>query len=67
MRIIVKKYISILIILSFLTLSLTGCISSQNIDDLAYVVALGIDVGETDTLKVSFQIGIPSSSSSGRF
>lgn len=40
----------------------------QSIDDLAYVIALGIDVGTSNTLKVSFQIAIPSSgegSSSG--
>ena len=59
-----KKCISIILILVLSTFSLTGCVSNQNIDDLAYVVAIGIDVGEIDKLKVSFQIGIPSSSSS---
>ena len=35
--------IIIIIVLSILTFSLTGCISNKQIDDLAYVVAIGID------------------------
>ncbi len=44
------------------------CISNSNaintIDELAYVVAIGFDVGENSDLKISFQINMPSSSSS---
>ena len=60
-----KKYIILLLILSISTFSLSGCQYSRHttIDDLAYVVALGIDVGKSNTLQVSFQILIPSSSS----
>lgn len=39
----INKFITLIIILSILTLSLTGCISNKQIDDLAYVIAIGID------------------------
>ena len=60
-----KKYIILLLILSLSTLSLSGCQYNRHttIDDLAYVVALGIDIGKSNALQVSFQILIPSSSS----
>ena len=38
--------------------------SVQSIDDLAYVVAIGLDTGENDLLKVSFQIANTSGSGS---
>ena len=34
----------------------------NSIDELAYVVAIGFDVGENSDLKISFQINMPSSS-----
>ena len=37
------KHITLFIILFTLILSLTGCISNKQIDDLAYVIAIGID------------------------
>ncbi len=38
------KYITLLVILCIFIFSLTGCISNRQIDDLAYVIAIGIDV-----------------------
>ena len=60
-----KKYIILLLVITLSTFSLSGCKYSRHttIDDLAYVVALGIDVGKSNKLQVSFQILIPSSSS----
>ena len=43
MNYIYQKYIILFIILSSLLFSLTGCISNTQIDDLAYVIAIGID------------------------
>ena len=34
----------------------------RSIDNLAYVIALGIDVGTSNNVKISFQIAIPSGS-----
>ena len=56
-------------ILSILIFSLSGCYSVQSIDDLAYVVALGIDLGKNNNLELTVQLTFPnsadSSSSSG--
>lgn len=59
-----KKYIILLLILTISIFSLSGCqYRHTTIDDLAYVVALGIDIGSTNNFLISFQILIPSSSS----
>lgn len=55
--------ISLFLIFSILTFSLSGCYSVQSIDDLAYALALGLDVGENNTLKLTLQFSSPSSSS----
>lgn len=57
-----KRYISLFLILTFFTFTLSGCFNTANIDRLAYVVALGFDVGENNKLKLSFQISIPGGS-----
>lgn len=58
-----KKIISIVLILILSMISLTGC-SGQNLDDLAYAIALGIDIGDSNKLKISVQIPTSSGSSS---
>lgn len=58
------KYLSLFLILTISTFNLSGCYNIYNIDKLAYVVALGLDVGENNNLKVSFQLSVPGSSSS---
>lgn len=60
-----KRYLSLFLILTIFTFSLSGCYNTHNIDRLAYVVALGIDVGTHNTLKLSFQISIPGGKSEG--
>ena len=59
-----RKLFIIIIILSLLYTLFTNSTSSQRLDDLAYVVAIGVDVGEVDTYKVSFQVSTVKSSSS---
>lgn len=59
------RFLGVFMISIFVILSFTGCSSNyNNIDKLAYVVALGLDVGENHTLKLSFQISIPQSTDS---
>ena len=53
------KYISLFLVFSLLLISLSGCYNVYNIDHLAYAVALGIDFGENNNLKLSFQLSIP--------
>ncbi|MBQ7039490.1 MAG: hypothetical protein IJN39_02875, partial [Clostridia bacterium] len=38
---------------------LTGCYDSVEIDDLAYITALGIDIGESKAYSVTFQYAVP--------
>lgn len=56
-----KKYIALFLILTLFLGSLSGCYSYSvyNIDHLAYAVAIGLDVGENNKLKLSFQLSIP--------
>lgn len=55
----IYKYIAIIIITVILAIAFTGSHSVQSVDDLAYVVALGIDVGTKENLKVTFQFTMP--------
>ncbi len=38
---------------------LTGCYDRREVDDMAYVVAIGLDKGKTNNLKMTFQIAKP--------
>lgn len=59
-----SNYITLFLILTIATFSLSGCYNINNIDQLAYVVAIGLDVGDTNNLKISFQLSTLGSSSS---
>lgn len=48
----------ILTLMLFSLFFLTGCTGESGIETKAYVIAIGIDTGETDTLKLSLQIAI---------
>ncbi len=54
----INRIIAIILLLS-LCLGLTGCYDKKEVDDLAYVLALGIDNGKTNTLKVTLQYAVP--------
>lgn len=56
------KYIIILILILVIFIPFNGSYRVQSIDDLAYLVAIGIDVGETNELKVTFEFTMPNSS-----
>ncbi|MBQ3146021.1 MAG: Ger(x)C family spore germination protein [Clostridia bacterium] len=60
-----KKLIAYLLIIIFCLPTLTGCYSAQGIETLAYAVAIGIDKGENDKIKLSLQFALLSNSSSG--
>lgn len=52
-----KTYLIILLIL--IIFSLTGCYSKKELDNLAYVIAIGADVGSGDELNITYQIAVP--------
>ncbi len=56
-----KKFIFPLL----LCLLLCSCYDATEVDDLAYVVALGIDKGEEKKMKVTFQYAVPLNISGG--
>lgn len=56
----IKKLITLATILILSSFSLYGCYSNTSIENYAYVVALGIDKGDTDLLKLTMQFATPS-------
>ena len=52
----------IVLILIFCLFFLTGCSSLSDIEAKAYVIALGVDNGESNNIKLSLQIAVLSSS-----
>ncbi len=56
------KYIAIIVIAIIFSSGFVGANNIQSVDDLAYAVAIGIDVGETERIKVTFQFTMPNSS-----
>lgn len=61
----IYKYLIIIIIVIIFSLAFTGSHIVQSVDDLAYAVALGIDVGDSEDLKVTFQFTMPAPSGEG--
>ena len=49
------KYIAFIILVVIFGFLFNGNYSVQSIDDLAYAIAIGIDVGETNEYKVTFE------------
>lgn len=58
-----KKIILLISIIIISLLSLTGCLSAESLETLAYPVAIGIDKGENDKITISIQFALPSSES----
>ena len=61
----VRKIFAILILSLLLIISSTNYYGIKGIDNLAYVVAIGLDKGDNEKLKLSLQISVPNSSNSG--
>ena len=53
---VIKKIFIIAIIASLLSAFSEYSNSAQNIDDLSYAVAIGVDVGKTAKYKISLQL-----------
>lgn len=55
-----KNFLCLFLILSVCLFSLTGCYDATGIEDLSYAVAIGLDKGENNILKLSIQFATPS-------
>ena len=62
---IIKKLVITLLILIICLSFLTGCYSSFNLETFAYAVAIGLDKGENDTLKLTLQLATLDNSTQG--
>lgn len=61
----IRRIFIIMIIFSITYTFFTNVLSSQKLDNLAYVVSIGIDEGSVEKYKLTFQISTVKSSSSG--
>lgn len=61
----IKKTIAVLLVLILCLLTLTGCYNAEGLETLAYAVAMGIDKGENNEIKISLQFAIPNNSDGG--
>lgn len=61
----VKKFLILIVMLVFLSFSLYGCYDAFTLEQYAYVIAIGIDKGEENAIKVTFQFAISDSSGNG--
>lgn len=61
----VKKISIILLAVFVILFALSAPYSTHNIDKLAYVIALGLDVGQNDKLRLTIQLSKPEGSSGG--
>lgn len=59
------KLIPLFLIILICLFTLTGCYSAEGLEELAYAVAIGIDKGESDKIRLSIQIAMLSNSSGG--
>lgn len=59
------KKVKIVAISILFTILLTGCWGVNETDELAYILAMGIDKGENNIINVTFQIAIPKSLGGG--
>ena len=59
-----KKIFIIVLILVFCIFTLSGCYSAEGLETLAYAVAIGIDKGENNKIRLSLQFAVLSESSS---
>lgn len=61
----VQKFFAIFILTVLLIVASSSYYGIQGIDNLAYVVAIGLDAGDNNNLKLSLQISVPNGGEGG--
>lgn len=59
-----RKFLCLFLILSICVFSLTGCYDASGIENLSYAIAIGLDKGQNNILKLSIQFATPSAGGS---
>lgn len=59
------KIVCLLLITVFSVVSVSGCYDSNEIEDLAYVIAIGIDKSDKESFNLTFQTAVPKSIAGG--
>ena len=62
-----KKSLAFILIIIFCLFTLTGCYSAEGLETLAYAVAIGIDKGENNKIRLSLQFAVLSEASRRKF
>lgn len=55
------KFINLCLCIVLSTITLSGCYDSSEIENLAYVIAIGIDEADSNSFNLTFQTAIPKS------
>jgi spore germination protein KC len=59
-----RRIVAVMLLL-VMCCGLAGCYDAKEVDDLAYVLAIGVDKGQTNLLKVTMQLAVPSALGGG--
>jgi len=59
------KFISLLLSIVLCIVALSGCYDNNEIEDLAYIIAIGIDEADSNSFNLTFQAAVPKSISGG--
>ena len=51
--------LKIISLLTIILLTFTGCLGKTELEDFAYVIAIGVDKGSEDNYLVTYQIAVP--------
>ncbi len=61
----ITKLFYIILCMTLIMVTLTGCYDNREIEDLAYVVAIGIDEADNNMFNLTFQTAVPKSITTG--
>ncbi|EPR08294.1 Ger(x)C family spore germination protein [Ruminiclostridium papyrosolvens] len=61
----IARLFCIILCISVIMVTLTGCYDNREIEDLAYVVAIGIDEADNNMFNLTFQTAVPKSITTG--
>ena len=59
----IKKYFGLYVILFICLFTLSGCYDARGVEEWTYAIAIGLDKGENNNLKLNIQFATPNSSS----